>query len=126
MSSAVFDAVAGQNSLGDREGRERISRISLTADCVRVKKTHIPDWESGKPAMIRPVDSARVEPSELFGESWRIAPEGQRIVARRCSCPEALLEHCKDGAYCVWCGREPAIRLPRAPEAKTAEIAQSN
>ncbi len=32
-----------------------------------------------------------VELSEPFG-SWRIAPEGERIVARRCSCPRPLLD----------------------------------
>ena len=47
------------------------------------------------------------------GEEWRIGEEGERILARRCSCPRPLLEKDADGwMLCVTCGREPSIRLP--------------
>lgn len=51
--------------------------------------------------------------SEWFGESWRIAPEGRPPTARRCSCPEPLVEHdADDWTLCLICGREPSIRPP--------------
>ena len=47
-----------------------------------------------------------------LGEDWRIAEEGTRIVARRCQCKVPVLDHEADGeARCVFCGREPTIRL---------------
>ena len=62
----------------------------------------------------RQVGNLRGVPSlpPALGEDWRIAEEGTRIVARRCRCEEPVLDHEADGeARCVFCGREPAIRL---------------
>jgi hypothetical protein len=36
------------------------------------------------------------------------------VTAKRCSCPQPLLEHQDDWTLCVVCGREPSIRLPSA------------
>lgn len=44
-------------------------------------------------------------------QSWRIAEEGTRVTAKRCSCPEPLVEHQDGFTVCVTCGREIAIRL---------------
>ena len=58
--------------------------------------------------------------SEPLGENWRIGEEGERILARRCSCPRPLLETDADGwTLCVICGREPAIRLGPSNENRT-------
>jgi hypothetical protein len=58
------------------------------------------------------------ETGRYFGvePSWRVAPEGQPLTARRCSCPQPLLEHRDDLTLCVICGREPSIRLRPAKE----------
>ena len=46
-------------------------------------------------------------------EEWSVAPDDQPLTARRCACPEPLLDHDADGwRLCLLCGREPAIRLP--------------
>ena len=45
-------------------------------------------------------------------DDWRIGAEGEPVTARRCSCEEPVLDHEPDGeTRCVFCGREPTIRL---------------
>jgi hypothetical protein len=60
--------------------------------------------------MIRRVANADL--SDRFSESWRVAEEGTRVVARRCSCPEPILDpDADDFVTCALCGREPSVRL---------------
>jgi hypothetical protein len=59
-------------------------------------------------------------------EDWRIAPEieldpqtgdplsGELIRARRCRCEQPVTDTDDGETTCIWCGCEPAIRLPAA------------
>jgi hypothetical protein len=61
--------------------------------------------------------------SEPFGDSWRIAEEGHPLTARRCSCPQPLLDRdSSEFETCMLCGRESSIRLPGASESASAAM----
>ena len=50
---------------------------------------------------------------------WRVAEEGTRVVARRCCCPQPVVERdADDWTLCVLCGREPSVRLPSAADTR--------
>lgn len=50
-------------------------------------------------------------------EEWRVAPEGQPLTAKRCTCFEPLLDGDADGFIsCLRCGRVPSIRLPSSED----------
>ena len=72
-----------------------------------------------EPFAARQLGDLRGVPTFLpaLGEDWRVAPEGERIIARRCSCEVPVLDHEPDGeARCIRCGRTPSVRLSAASE----------
>jgi hypothetical protein len=85
-----------------------------------------------EPFAARQLGDLRGVPALLPGltEDWRVAEEGTRVVARRCSCSRPLLETDADGfRLCVRCGREPSVRLPVSVSANgtgRAAAARSN
>lgn len=52
-------------------------------------------------------------------EHWRVSEEGHPLTARRCSCPDPIM----DAETCVLCGREASIRLgPSFPAANPRNL----